>query len=56
MLCPKDFKPCIDSLCANGRCFETGEAMYRRCAQCDALVSDDDWDDCICKDDFGYAE
>lgn len=51
MLCPRDFKPCIDDLCYGGGCIESdGAAMYTRCPGCHALISDDDTYGCTCDD------
>jgi hypothetical protein len=52
MLCPKDFKPCIDDLCYGGGCLEMdGAPMYSRCDGCGAPVSDEDMDLCTCDPD-----
>lgn len=51
MYCPKDLKPCCDSLCRGSlTCFDTGEAMLDLCpGGCGMLVSAEDRSDCQCE-------
>jgi hypothetical protein len=52
MVCPKDFKPCIDDLCYGGGCIRMpGYPMIRRCEYCGQLVDDEGDLECDCEND-----